>query len=83
VAPEGGVESNRRRTCRSVREKLDSAWCRGEPATEWRSPETRWVQTGNGPAGKVQNAKSNEREESGHGTTSGGWRQNDREVQVA
>jgi hypothetical protein len=36
--PEGGVGSNRRRVCWSVRKELDSARCRGEPAGGVRNP---------------------------------------------
>src|SRR6058998_1895144 len=46
--PEGGVGSNRRRVCWSVRKELDSARCRGEPAGGVRNPENRCAQTGNG-----------------------------------
>lgn len=46
--PEGGVGSNRRRVCWSVRKELDSARCRGEPAGAVRNPENRCAQTGNG-----------------------------------
>ena len=48
----GGEQPRSWRTCRSVREELDSARCPGEPANEWRSPEPRRMRTGNGPAGE-------------------------------
>ncbi len=36
--------------------------CLGEPASEWRSRESRWAQTGNGPAAKTPEREGNERE---------------------
>ena len=34
--------------------KLDSAWCTGEPANEWRSPETRGCRRETALPGRVQ-----------------------------